>query len=113
MLTVQLWENARGLPAGIASAVVGSKVNYFNNLDLLIAIAEYKTSLKGSRRPSQSDVFALLRSSSGLAAVTVEGKAREDFGQTMDQRRDTVSNFVAGPPLDDRFPDTRQNKRQA
>lgn len=92
MLTAQSWENAGCLPPAIASAFVGSEGNYFNNLDLLIAIPEYKTGLKGGRRPSQSDVFALLRSDNGLVAVTVEGKAREDFGPTMAQWRDGVSD---------------------
>ncbi len=92
MMTAQSWENAAGLPPEIASAFARSEGNYFNNLDLLIAIPEYKTDLKGGRRPSQSDVFALLRSDKGLVAVTVEAKAREGFGPTMAQWRNGVSD---------------------
>ncbi len=92
MLTAQLWENAGGLPPEIKSAFARSEGDYFNNLEMLIAIPEYKTDLKGGRRPSQSDVFALLRSDKGLVAVTVEAKAREDFGPTMAQWRYAVSD---------------------
>jgi len=92
MLTAQSWENAAGLPPEIESAFVGSEGDYFNSLGLLIAIPEYKTNLKGGRRPSQSDVFALLHSDKGLIAATVEGKALEDFGPTMVQWRNGVSD---------------------
>ena len=92
MMTAQSWETAGGLPPEIKTVFVRSEGDYFNNLEMLIAIPEYKTDLKGGRRPSQSDVFALLRSDKGLVAVTVEAKAREDFGPTMTQWRYAVSD---------------------
>ncbi len=92
MMTAQSWETAGGLPPEIKTAFAESEGDYFNNLELLIAIPEYKTDLKGGRRPSQSDVFVLLRSDKGLIAVTVEAKAREDFGPTMAQWRNGVSD---------------------
>jgi len=85
MLTAQSWENAAGLPPEIASAFTRSVEHKFKNIELLLAIPEYKTSLKGGSRASQSDVFALLRSEKGLVAATVEGKAREAFGPTLEQ----------------------------
>jgi len=92
MMTAQSWETAGGLPPEIKTAFAESEGDYFSNLELLIAIPEYKTDLKGGRRPSQSDVFVLLRSDKGLIAVTVEAKAREDFGPTMAQWRYAVSD---------------------
>ena len=91
MLTAQSWETAGDLPPVIKSVFVESEGDFFNNLELLIAIPEYKTNLKGGLRPSQSDVFALLRSDIILVAVTVEGKAREDFGPSMKQWENKVS----------------------
>lgn len=92
MLTAQSWENATGLPPEIASAFTSSGEHNFKNIELLLAIPEYKTPLKGGSRASQSDVFALLRSDSGLVAATVEGKAREDFGPTLEQWQMGVSD---------------------
>jgi len=91
MLTAQSWENAAGLPPEIESVFTLTEASYFNNLELLVATPEYKTELKGGRRPSQSDVFALLRSDIILVAVTVEGKAREDFGPSMKQWENKVA----------------------
>ena len=56
------WEAADGLPHEIAELlqlVAGP-------IELLFALPEHKTALPGGRRDSQSDVFALLRSSAGL-----------------------------------------------
>ena len=91
MLTAQSWENAPGLPPEIALAFNSSEEDTFKNIELLLAIPEYKTALKGGSRASQSDVFALLRSEKGLVAATVEGKAREDFGPTLEQWQKGVS----------------------
>lgn len=90
-LTAQSWENAIGLPQEIASAFTRSGEDTFKHIELLLAIPEYKTPLKGGPRASQSDVFAMLRSENGLVAATVEGKAREDFGPTLEQWQKGVS----------------------
>lgn len=91
MLTAQTWENAFGLPPEIVSIFNESEDEFFQKLELALAIPEYKVSLKGGNRPSQNDVFALLTSKKGLTSLTVEGKAREDFGPTLDQWRHKVS----------------------
>jgi len=92
MLTAQTWENASGLPPEITSVFNASGEDHFKNLELALAIPEYRVILKGGARPSQNDVFALLTSTKGLTALTVEGKAREDFGPTIAQWRSEVSD---------------------
>ena len=67
------WEAADGLPTEIAAL-------FEDDAELLLAIPERKTPLPGSRKESQSDVFALIRSQSRVWAVTVEGKVNEPFG---------------------------------
>ena len=91
MLTAQTWENASGLPLEIISVFNASEDDHFKGLELAFAVPEYKVILKGGARPSQNDVFALLASVKGLTALTVEGKAREDFGPTLAQWQGQVS----------------------
>jgi hypothetical protein len=91
MLMAEIWENASGLPPEIASVFNASKDGYFKDLQLALAIPEYKVPLEGGNKPSQNDVFALLSSEKGLTAITVEGKVREDFGPTLAQWRSKVS----------------------
>jgi hypothetical protein len=90
-LTAEAWENACGIPPEIVSVFNASEDDYFTDVELALAIPEYKVALKGGTRPSQNDVFALLRSETGLTAVTIEAKARENFGPTLAQWRKKVS----------------------
>ena len=81
------WEAADGLPPEIDESlqlVAGP-------IELLFALPEHKTALPGGRRDSQSDVFALLRSSAGLIAGTIEGKVDEPFGPTLAEWLDAAS----------------------
>ncbi|MGY3558464.1 hypothetical protein ACVWXP_001733 [Bradyrhizobium sp. USDA 4463] len=70
------WEAAEGLPPEIA-ALFG-----FDG-ELLIAIPEHKVALGDAGRESQTDVFALVKSSNRTIAVAVEGKVDEPFGPIM------------------------------
>ncbi|KWV59819.1 hypothetical protein AS156_30305 [Bradyrhizobium macuxiense] len=70
------WEAAEGLPPEIA-ALFGP------GSELLIAIPEHKVSLRDAGRESQTDVFALVKSSNRTIAVAVEGKVNESFGPTI------------------------------
>lgn len=67
------WEAAKGLPPEVA-AVLGPGSR------LLLAIPEHQVALPGGGRPSQCDVFALVRNDRGTTAVAVEAKVREPFG---------------------------------
>lgn len=75
------WEAASGLPTEIETLMSSA----FGQCELLFAIPEHKTPLPGGRRESQSDVFALVRHSSGLATYTIEGKVDEPFGPTVEE----------------------------
>ena len=57
----------------------------FENIKMLIAFPEYKVSLPGGRRASQSDVFVLAKGDGKLISIAVEGKALEGFGQTVSE----------------------------
>jgi hypothetical protein len=79
METALSWEKANGLPAEIKKIL--SQDDEFDGVELLLAIPEYKVSLPGGSSQSQNDVFAVLTSKKSLTVMTVEGKAKEDFGK--------------------------------
>ncbi len=74
------WENAGGLPSEIVILLAP-----LGKVELLLAIPEYDVPLPGGERPSQNDVFAILRTKDGLIVLTVEGKVSESFGPTLDE----------------------------
>jgi hypothetical protein len=74
------WESANGLPNEIASMLQP----HGGDVQLLLAIPEYKVLLPGaSRGDSQNDVFALARAGDRTFAIMVEGKVSEPFGETL------------------------------
>jgi|LSQX01.1.fsa_nt_gb hypothetical protein len=77
----QSWEAQNSIPNEIKLAF--SAEEKFSNLELLLAIPEFKVSLPGGNRPSQNDVFFLAGNSNGLLSCTVEAKALEDFDKTI------------------------------
>ena len=80
------WEAASGLPPEVA-ALLGP----FGKVELLLAIPEYDVPLPGGERPSQNDVFALVRREAGLVVIMVEGKVAESFGPTLEEWRKDAS----------------------
>ena len=70
------WEAANGLPPEIAKALSG-------NPELLLAIPEHKVALPGRGAASQCDVFALVRTDTGLCTAAIEAKVDEPFGPTI------------------------------
>ena len=91
MSIAQVWEQAGGLPEEIAKLFIESSWDQFQGLELAFAIPEYQVSFEGGSRPSQTDIFVLLTNEIGLVAMTIEGKAREDFGPTLTEWRRKVS----------------------
>ncbi|MGD0575216.1 MAG: hypothetical protein ABSB61_07605 [Anaerolineales bacterium] len=83
------WEAANGFPPEIEALFVNSGVNGFQEVELLIAIPEYKVLLPPIQgHPSQNDVFALAKAAHGrLIALAVEAKVSEPFGPTFDEWR--------------------------
>ncbi len=70
------WESAHGLPPEISRLFEG-------RVELLLALPEHKVDLPGGSRPSQTDLFALLRHADRTIATAVEGKVDEPFGPTV------------------------------
>lgn len=81
METALSWEKADGLPPEFKKIL--SQEAEFEGAELLLAIPEYKVSLPGGSSPSQNDVFAVITSKKSLTVMTVEGKAKEDFDDTI------------------------------
>jgi hypothetical protein len=73
------WEETDAAPVEVADLMTQA----FGCGELLFAVPEHQTALPGGERKSQSDVFALVRHGSGLAAYTIEGKVDEPFGPTV------------------------------
>lgn len=84
------WEAANGFPAEI-----GALFDTFGKVELLLAIPEYDVALPGGVRPSQNDVFALVRTKDGLIVVMVEGKVSEAFDPTLEEWRKDASTGKA------------------
>jgi hypothetical protein len=80
-----VWESANGLPAEI-SHLLGA------DSELILAIPEHKVDLPGGSRPSQTDLFALVRSGERTISLAVEGKVDEPFGPTVDEWLDGGSD---------------------
>jgi hypothetical protein len=72
------WQEAKGLPSEIGK-LLGPDAT------LLIGIPEHKVDLRGGRRPSQSDLFALIRRGERMVACAIEGKVEETFGPTIQE----------------------------
>jgi len=82
------WQEANGFPESINNVLKKSDYPIFNNVELLLAIPEYKVPLKGGTRPSQNDVFALAKGNNELISITIEGKVNEAFGSYIDKWND-------------------------
>ena len=83
--TAVFWENGarepRGLHRQIASLLDQDEA--LNDCRLIASFPEHRTKLPGGSRASQTDVWAILRASSGLVSLAIEGKAGESFGETV------------------------------
>jgi hypothetical protein len=95
MTLARSWEAAHpAAPPEIASLMESVGEPALQGLQLLLAIPEYQVDLPGGRRPSQTDVLALMRGQDGLVAVAVEGKVDEAFGPTVGEKRAEASAGV-------------------
>lgn len=69
------WEDQNGFPKGFNRPLKDSGLN----LEILLAIPEYKVNLDNNKAPSQNDLFVLSKDSNGLAVIMIEGKVSEPF----------------------------------
>lgn len=75
--TYKSWKN--GLPEKIKNTLS----EHFGKVELLFAFPEFKVDLESAKRPSQNDVFAIIRNYNELISLTVEAKCKEDFDLTI------------------------------
>jgi len=79
--TAVSWEytskSTSGLPARIEELL---RENRYGDPVLMFAVAEHKVALEGGNAASQSDVWAIVKTSLGMLSLTVEAKAKETFG---------------------------------
>ena len=88
MSAAACWEEETpNLPQDILRVLEQSNDAALVNLELLAAIPEWEVELPGGRRPSQTDVLAIVRNENSLAILGVEAKVDETFGPTIGERR--------------------------
>lgn len=92
MCTAAAWQDCAGeFPPEVSSALDGAGDARLADLELLLAIPEWKVALKGGVRASQTDVLALGRNDYGLVVVAVEAKVDEPFGPAVGEKRRSES----------------------
>src|SRR3954462_4971455 len=79
MALANCWQSAEGFPASVGSVFESSPA--LRGVALLVAIPEHRVALPGRGRDSQTDLFVVAETESGLAAISVEGKVAEPFDQ--------------------------------
>lgn len=79
------WEEANGFPESVRKVFENSGIYLFQNIELLFAFPEYKVFLPGGEPSSQNDIFVLAKGNCQLISITVEGKTKEGFGNTVDK----------------------------
>lgn len=78
------WEAAKGFPKPVEKVLKDSGIQLFQDIEMLLAIPEYKVPLKPYRsKSSQNDIFVLAKGNYGLVSIMVEGKVDEPFGETV------------------------------
>ena len=88
MALAECWERADGFPAEFQALFTTAVDPGLREVELLLAIPEYKVSLPGGRRASQNDLFVLGRAQDGsLVTIMVEGKVAEPFGERLQDRK--------------------------
>ena len=81
----ECWEHADGFPPVFKTLFTSSPNPVLVELELLLAIPEYRVALPGGIHASQNDLFVLARASDGqLAVLMIEGKVAETFGPTLE-----------------------------
>lgn len=87
--TAVYWEVGARRPRGLHPTLTPllDEVELLRSAELVASFPEHKVRLPGGSRASQSDVWAILRTVSGLASMAVEGKAGESFASTVGEWR--------------------------
>lgn len=96
MTEAACWEAAekQHLPADIDKFLQSTNQPALTDLELLCAFPEWEVKLPGGRTPSCTDVLAITRNEQGLVVIAVEAKVDEDFGPTVQAKREEASEGV-------------------
>lgn len=90
------WESAAPhFPGEILAAFAAGGTGDLADLSIVVAMPEFKTTLPGGSRASQTDLMVLARNDRGTVAVAVEGKVEEPFGPTVGEKRRESSDGQA------------------
>lgn len=90
------WHSANGFPDEIRVILEQSLFPPFQTMTPLIILPEHKVPLMGRGKDSQNDLFVLAKAGDNqLAAMTIEGKVEESFGNTVDAWKQTGEGFTA------------------
>lgn len=81
------WVDAEATPRGLPPKVAAllDTVPSLAGATLLLGIPEHKVELPSPGRPSQNDLWAILRSPAGLVSLAVEGKSGEPFDRPLEE----------------------------
>jgi hypothetical protein len=77
------WQEADGFPESIVTTFQNSKIDLFENVELLFTFPEYKIPLPGGKRESQNDIYVIAKSNHNLISIMIEGKVSEPFDKTV------------------------------
>ncbi len=95
MTLARSWETAHpSAPPEVIAVMDGTGDSRLRDLALVLAVPEWQVDLPGGRRPSQTDLLALMRGEHGLVVVAVEGKVDEPLGPTVGDKRQEDSAGV-------------------
>ena len=84
------WMEANGFPRSVRKVFRNSGILLFKDIELLLAFPEYRVPLVPYRsKPSQNDIFVLVRGNDQLITITVEGKVDEPFGELVTEWKQT------------------------
>ena len=93
------WHGLMKFPREISALFSGSDTT--RGASLLLAIPEHQVPLAGGALASQTDLWLLARTPTGLLSVVVEGKVSESFGPSVGhwQAGETPGKRAVGGPL--------------
>lgn len=79
------WQETDDFPPQVRNVFQNSGIPIFQDIKMLLAFPEYKVSLPGGKRASQSDIFILAKGDDKLVSITIEGKVDEPFGEIISE----------------------------
>ncbi len=81
------WEAAKRTPRGVPESIAQALDSHSStaNAALLLAIPELQVDLPGGRHPSQNDIWALLRTPTGMVSLAIEAKSGESLDRLVSE----------------------------